>query len=170
MSRKIRDYQVVNDGSPLGSTCDSVLTGGQPHGNVIAGRIAGNASAIGFQFSMSVEAGNPAGRKSLNLDGTARNARLVMQDAGAASQCTIAEIVERGANVTPGSLTTRTTSAYAAGARLHVLPFGIPNWTAGGTTSAGTYSADALALDTFLVNNLEYQVLSSRWGTGGSRW
>ena len=156
--RKIRSYTLVNDTGVLGTTCDSILTGGQTHGNVVAGTILGNASALGFQFSMYTEAGNPGDRQRLNLDGTARNARLVMQDAGSASQCTVAEVVERGANVTPGSLTTRMTSAYALGARLHVFPFGIPNWTQEGTPNAGVYSTDAVAIDTFLVNNLEYQV------------
>jgi hypothetical protein len=49
--RKIAAYQVVNDSAGvLGSTCDNVLSGGQTHGNVVAGVIAGNASALGFTF------------------------------------------------------------------------------------------------------------------------
>ena len=83
--RKIRDYTLVDDVGILGTTCDSILTGGQTHGNVVAGTILGNASALGFQFSMNAEAGNPGDRKRVNLDGTARNARLVMQDAGNAN-------------------------------------------------------------------------------------
>ena len=155
--RKIASYIVVNDVGLIGTTCDSILTGGQTHGNVLAGTILGNASALGFQFAMNVEAGNAGDRQRLNLDGTARGARLAMQDAGDASQCTIAEIVERGANVSPGAILSRLNDGYTAGARLHVLPFGLPNWTAGPTSDA-VYTADATTLDKYLVNNLEYQV------------
>src|SRR5207249_3158316 len=96
--------------------------------------------------------------RPVNFDGAARGARLTIQDAGVASQCTIAEIVERGANITPGSLTARMDAAYTTGARLHVMGFGIPNWGAQGTTAGGTYPAESNEIDTYLANNLEYQV------------
>jgi hypothetical protein len=158
--RKIAAYQlVVADTVPIGSTCDSVLSGAQTHGNVIAGMIAGNASALGFQFSMSHLVSQTSVPRALNLDGAARGARLAIQDAALTSQCTAAEIVERGANVSPGSLTARMDAAYTAGARLHVMAFGIPNWVANGqATGAGTYTAESSELDKYLVNNLEYQV------------
>jgi thrombospondin type 3 repeat protein len=155
--RKIASYQLIGEVSPLGTSCDSVLSGGQTHGNIIAGTIAGNASQLGFQITMVGNLQNSVARP-INFDGVARGARLTIQDAGVASQCTAAEIVERGANISPGTLPTRMDAAYSTGARLHVMAFGIPNWAAQGTTSGGVYTADAAALDNYLVNNLEYQV------------
>ena len=45
------------------------------------------------------------------MDGIARNARMVVQDAGAEAECAIAEVVEHGGNINPGPLTDRMTAA-----------------------------------------------------------
>src|SRR4029453_8340366 len=66
---------------------------------------------------------------------------------------------ERGlVSVASGTLQSRMDAAYTTGARLHVMPFGIPVWTNNGTTAQGTYTADAGDLDRYLENNLEYMV------------
>src|SRR5262245_1717002 len=125
--RKIRSYQVLGgDVGALGTTCDNVLSGGQTHGNVVAGIIAGNASALGFTFQKNSHAGSFGEVRRINLDGSARGARLHIQDAGPASTCPAAELTERGViSGLAGSLTARMNDAYATGTRLHVMPFGI---------------------------------------------
>ncbi|HEU5182321.1 MAG TPA: hypothetical protein VFW45_16160, partial [Candidatus Polarisedimenticolia bacterium] len=160
--RKIRSYQVLGgDVGVLGTTCDNVLSGGQTHGNVVAGIIAGNASALGFTFQKNSNAASFGDVRRINLDGSARGARLHIQDAGPASACPVAELTERGLiSGLGGTLTARMNDAYATGTRLHVMPFGIPTWIATGTptASAGTYTADSSDIDRYLLNNLEYQV------------
>jgi subtilase family protein len=148
--RKIRAYQEVNDVQMgIGSTSDSSASGGFTHGNLVAGMIACNASQLGY-----IAPG------SLNLDGIARGARLTIQDAGTAAQCPLSDIIELGNTLSPGSLATRLANAYATGARLHVMPFGIPNWDTTGppAIARGVYSPDARDLDLGLANCLESMV------------
>src|SRR4029434_10793252 len=83
--RKIRSYQVLGgDVGALGTTCDNVLSGGQTHGNVVAGIIAGNASALGFTFQKNSNAASFGDVRRINLDGSARGARLHHADVAAA--------------------------------------------------------------------------------------
>ncbi|HEU5218804.1 MAG TPA: S8 family serine peptidase, partial [Gemmatimonadales bacterium] len=160
--RKIRAYQVLgSEVGALGTTCDNVLSGGQTHGNVVAGIIAGNASALGFSFQKNGNAGSFGDVRRINLDGSARGARLHIQDAGPVASCPAAEVTERGlVSGLGGTLTVRMNDAYATGTRLHVMPFGVPTWIASGipTANAGTYTADSSDIDRYLLNNLEYQV------------
>jgi hypothetical protein len=157
--RKIAAYQVVSDTGVLGTTCDNVLSGGQTHGQIVAGVIAGNASALGFTFQRSSNAGSFGDVRRFNLDGAARGARLTIQDAGGSATCAVSDLEERGlVSIASTTLPARMDAAYATGARLHVMPFGIPVWNANGTTAAGVYNVDAQDLDKYLVNNLEYMV------------
>src|SRR5262245_42269543 len=157
--RKIAAYQVVSDTGVLGTTCDNVLSGGQTHGQIVAGGIAGNASALGFTFQRSSNAGSFGDIRRFNLDGSARGARLTIQDAGGSATCAVSDLAERGiVTIASTTLPARMDAAYTTGARLHVMPFGIPVWNANGTTAAGVYNSDAQDLDKYLVNNLEYMV------------
>jgi subtilase family protein/thrombospondin type 3 repeat protein len=168
--RKIAAYQLVGThppGANLGETCDGLLYGSGTHGNVVAGIIAGYPSALGAFATISPLPGYV--RTNINMDGIARGARLVVQDAATEADCGIAELVEHGGNITPGSLTDRMTAAIAAGARLHVMPFAVPNFngqTSGG--GQGTYSVEANQIDTFLVNHLDYMVISPVGNAGAS--
>src|SRR5262249_24847036 len=61
----------------------------------------------------------------------------------------------------PGNLSDRMTAALVSGARLHVMPFAVPNFstsTTGG--NQGGYPLEADQIDTFLTNNLDYMVIS----------
>jgi hypothetical protein len=162
LHRKIAAYQLVGTHAPgatLGETCDGLLSGSNTHGNVVAGILAGRPSTLGAFATVSPLPGYV--RSDLNLDGVARGARLVVQDAAADTECTIAELVEHGGAINPGSLNDRMTAAIAAGARLHVMPFAVPNLSTSPTGgNQGVYTVEANQIDTFLVNNLEYQVFS----------
>src|SRR5207249_802310 len=100
------------------------------------------------------------------------------QDAATSDKCTLNDLVERGGNVTPGSLATQlahaicpktpATSGACTGitggeneVHLHVLPFGIPNFDLQlANPTDGTYTADASDIDRFLVNNRDYMVFA----------
>ncbi|MEE9291538.1 MAG: S8 family serine peptidase, partial [Acidobacteriota bacterium] len=97
----------------------------------------------------------------INMDGVARGARIIMQDAAAPSRCSFDELIERGGNITPGNLASRMASARDAGdnVHLHVMPFGVPNFDNLLTNSQnGTYSIEASQIDTFLVNHRDYMI------------
>jgi hypothetical protein len=168
--RKVVAYQLVGSHAPgatLGETCDGLLSGSSSHGNVVAGVIAGNGSALGAFATLTPLPGYV--RSNVNMDGIARGARVVVQDAGADAECPIAELVEHGGNITPISLTDRMVAARDAGARLHVMPFAVPNFstsTTGG--NQGVYTTEANEVDTFLANNLDYQVFSPVGNAGAN--
>ena len=170
--RKVQAIQTVAD---TGFTCDGVLSGSGTHGNVVAGVIAGNPSAIGVYATKQILFDTPV-VSGINMDGVARGARIIMQDAAPTLRCTFDELIEKGGNLQPGNLSERLiealcpTNGQGTGAcqgvtgggnevHLHVMPFGIPNFDNSNTNPAnGTYSIDSELLDTFLVNNRDYMI------------
>src|SRR5262249_838764 len=168
--RKIASYQLIGThgpGSQLGETCDGLLYGSNTHGNVVAGIIAGQPSTLGAFATVTPLPGYI--RTNINMDGIARGARLVVQDAGNETDCPVAELIEHGGNIGPGDLTDRMTAALVSGARLHVMPFAVPNFstsTTGG--NQGVYTLEADEIDTFLTNNLDYMVISPVGNAGSS--
>ena len=180
--RKIHAIQNVVDS---GDGCDGILSGGGTHGNVVAGIIAGNATALGFKVSKHIYNTRPR-VDGLELNGVARGARILMQDAANSSQCSLNDLIERGGNVNPGLLLTRLTLAICprsggtgacsgvAGAgtegHLHVMPFGVPNFdTFLDNVSDGTYTAESRDIDQFLVNNRDVMVFAPVGNTGTTR-
>jgi hypothetical protein len=156
--------------------CDSILSGGGTHGNVVAGVIAGDGSALGARASKHTYNIRPR-VDNLEMDGVARGARILMQDAADTGVCTMNDLLERGGNVTPGSLLTRLDKAICSktggsGAclniigggeevHLHVFPFGKPNFdTLLNNPNDGLYTADAREIDDFLVNHRDYLVFA----------
>ncbi|PYQ11358.1 MAG: hypothetical protein DMH00_08275, partial [Acidobacteria bacterium] len=107
-------------------------------------------------------------RTNINMDGIARGARLVVQDAGSESDCLAVEVIEHGGNVNPGSLTDRMVAARDAGARLHVMPFAVPNFSPQSGGNQGSYTTESSQIDTFLANNLDYMVFSPVGNSGFS--
>jgi hypothetical protein len=171
--RKIHQIQNVLDS---GDGCDSTLSGGGTHGNVVAGIIAGDATSLGFRVSKHIYNTRPR-VDGLELNGVARGARILLQDAAITSQCVLNDLIERGGNVSPGSLMTRLTLAscpksggtgacsgvigMGSEGHLQVLPFGVPNFdTLLNNLQDGTYTAEARDIDQFLVNNRDYMVFS----------
>ncbi|MBI1951862.1 MAG: S8 family serine peptidase, partial [Acidobacteria bacterium] len=155
--RKVHAIQAILDN---GDTCDGALYGSGTHGNVVAGAIAGWPSGVGVFVSKSILTGRPL-ITGINLDGIARGARIIMQDAAGPSRCLINELIELGGNVIPGNLDTRLLEARNAGSNVHlqVLPFGVPNFdNVLSNPQNGTYSIEANQIDTFLVNNRDYMV------------
>ncbi|MFQ5877348.1 MAG: thrombospondin type 3 repeat-containing protein [Acidobacteriota bacterium] len=157
--RKVHAIQFVADD---GSTCDALLSGAGTHGNVVAGAIAAWPTGLGVVAEKTVLIGLPA-ITGINMDGVARGARIIMQDAGSPSRCTFDEFIERGGNITPGNVLARMRAARDAGdnVHLHVMPFGIPNFdNLLENPQNGTYSIEASLIDAFLVNNRDYMVFS----------
>ncbi|MFQ5876510.1 MAG: S8 family serine peptidase [Acidobacteriota bacterium] len=170
--RKVHSIQAVED---TGTTCDATLSGGGTHGNVVAGVIAGDGSSVGAAVDIHIY--NIRARvNKLSMDGVARGARILMQDAASASRCTIGALVEQGGNVAPGALLDRLTlaicpsDATGTGAcaglvgggedvHLHVMPFGVPNFGVQlEFTDQGDYPQDSRDIDAFLVNHRDYMV------------
>ncbi len=155
--RKVHAIQFVADS---GLTCDAILSGSGTHGNVVAGAIAGSPTEIGVFATKTLPTGVPP-ITGINMDGVARGARIIMQDAAAPSRCTFDELIERGGNITPGNLATRMATARDAGdeVHLHVMPFGVPNFdNLIDNTQNGLYSIESNQIDTFLVNNRDYMI------------
>ncbi|HKB08669.1 MAG TPA: S8 family serine peptidase, partial [Candidatus Polarisedimenticolia bacterium] len=171
--RKIHAIQNAGDD---GSSCDATMSGSGTHGNVVAGVIAGDASALGFRITKHTVNIRPK-YENMDMDGVAKGARILMQDAASQSVCTTNEILERGGNVFPGSLLTRLQlaicpkspgtgicSGVVGGANevhLHVMPFGTPNFDLQLVNSTdGTYTQESRDVDQFLVNNRDYMVFA----------
>ena len=171
--RKVHAIQNAGDN---GTSCDGTLSGSGTHGNVVAGIIAGDGSSLGARISKHTYNIRPR-VDNLDMDGLAKGARIIMQDAATTAVCTFNELLERGGNVTPGSIESRLQlglcprSGGGAGAcsgvvggenesHLHVLPFGTPNFDLLLTnpTTDGTYPQEARDIDKFLVNNRDYMV------------
>jgi hypothetical protein len=170
--RKVHSIQDVAD--PSLSSCDGTLSGSGTHGNVVAGVVAGDGSTLGAFYT--IHAANVLRRvDNIQMDGLARGARILMQDAAPPSACTLNDLTERGGNVSPGSLATRLQLAIcptsggtgacaglvggADQVHLHVMPFGLPNFdTLLSNPTDGTYTQDARDIDTFLVNNRDYLI------------
>src|SRR6185295_377080 len=111
LHRKIQAIQNVTDS---GTSCDGTLSGGTTHGHVVASIIGAWSSALGAYATKS-GLGGPTAPRNENLDGVARGARIIMQDAGTTAQCTLNSLVEKGGNVSPGSLTSRLNAAVSSG-------------------------------------------------------
>ena len=155
--RKVQALQAVNDS---GDDCDGVLSGSGSHGNVVASAIAAWPSALGVYATKTTLPRNPV-VAGITLDGVARGARIIMQDAANAQRCTIDELIEQGGNISPGNLTTRLTTARDGGTNvhLHVMPFGVPNFdNILDNPQNGAYSVEASQIDTFLMNNRDFMV------------
>jgi hypothetical protein len=155
--RKVQAIQTVTDS---GTTCDGLLSGASTHGNVVAGAIAGYPSQIGVFASKTFGVGNPV-VSGIIMDGIARGARIIMQDAGSPDRCTFDELIENGGSITPGNLETRLYAARDGGnnVHLHVLPFGTPNFdNSVENLENGTYSIPSAQIDTFLVNNRDFMI------------
>ncbi len=179
--RKVESIQNVEDN---GTSCDSLLSGSNTHGNVVAGLIAGAPGDFGLTYSKSIDPadGRPVG--GLSLDALARGARIIMQDAALPTRCVSAELIEVGGNVNPLNLMDRLNAAIcpkvapvggscnliAGGAdevHLHVMPFGVPNFdTLLNNPENGMYTLGAQQIDTFLVNNRDYMVFSPTGSQG----
>ncbi len=173
--RKVHSIQDASGGSD-GNGCDGTLSGSGTHGNVVAGVIAGDGSSLGALVSKHIENVRPR-VDGLQMDGLARGARIIMQDAASSNLCIFNDLIERGGNVSPGSLATRLALAICptlggtgacagvkgggAEVHLHVMPFGVPNFDQNLVNPTdGTYSQDARDIDTFLVNNRDYMVFA----------
>ena len=172
--RKIQAIQSVTDS---GTGCDAQLSGGTTHGNVVASVIAAYPSQFGV-FATKGGIGGPSEARSMNLDGVARGARIILEDAGTTAQCLINTLIEKGGNVTPGSLLDRLNLSLCPGSgagtgicsgifggggdvHLAVLPFGVPNWsTQQFAVTNGQYDQAAADVDTFLYNNRDYMVFA----------
>jgi hypothetical protein len=157
--RKLHAIQQVAD---TGDDCDSVLSGSGSHGNIVASAIAAWPSQLGVYATKTTLPRNPI-LTGIALDGVARGARIIMQDAGGASRCTLDELIEQGGNIGPGNVSTRLTSARDGGnnVHLHVMPFGVPNFdNILDNPQNGSYTMEANQIDTFLVNNRDYMVFS----------
>ena len=181
--RKVQAVQVVAPAGD-GATCDSPLSGGATHGNTVAAAIAAYPSELGF-FATRSGIGGSSQPRSENLDGIARGARILVEDAAGLAQCTVNTLVEKGGNVTPGALTTRLNLAICPGTggvgacagitgggtenHLAVLPFGAPsNFSLiQFQVTDGTYPQEAVDVDTFLYNNRDYMVTIPVGNNGG---
>ncbi|MGH9749293.1 MAG: thrombospondin type 3 repeat-containing protein, partial [Candidatus Polarisedimenticolia bacterium] len=165
--RKVQAIQTVLD---TGATCDAVLSGSSTHGNVVAGAIAGWPSGVGAFASKTILIRRPV-ISGINMDGVARGARIIMQDAGDTGRCTINELWEQGGNVVPGNLNARMQAARDGGnnVHLHVMPFGLPNFdNVIENLQNGTYTIETGQIDTFLVNNRDYMIFVPVGNQGSS--
>jgi hypothetical protein len=155
-----------------GTSCDAPLSGGGTHGQVVASVIAAYSSYFGIYATRS-GLGGPTAPRSANLDGVAKGARIILQDAGTTAQCTINSLVEKGGNVTPGSLLQRLNSAITSGGNdvhLSVMPFGAPDnfsTNPNPNNGNGTYPQQSADIDTFLYNNRDYMVFLPAGNNGG---
>jgi len=155
--RKVQAFQAINDS---GDSCDAVMSGSGTHGNVVAAAIAGWPSQIGVFATKTTLPRNPL-VSGIALDGVARGARIIMQDAAAPSRCIIDELIEQGGNLVSFNLSTWMATARDGGnnVHLHVMPFGVPNFdNILDNPQNGTYPIQASQIDTFLVNNRDYMV------------
>ncbi|HZN03196.1 MAG TPA: thrombospondin type 3 repeat-containing protein, partial [Candidatus Polarisedimenticolia bacterium] len=172
--RKVHAIQSVAD---AGDNCDGVLSGSGSHGNIVASAIAAWPSALGVYATKTTLPRNPI-VSGIALDGVARGARIIMQDAANFTRCTIDELIEQGGNISAGNVTTRLTqgicpksggtgpictgvSGGGSETHLHVMPFGVPNFdNILDNPQNGAYSVEASQIDTFLVNNRDFMVFT----------
>ena len=179
--RKIESYTTgrANDATSAGDTtsCDSARSGGGSHGNAVANIVLGNPSrgVEGLGVTRDDADGGIDAREwrevRLPLDGVARGARLRFQDIGntgigANAPCNLpsgsggpgADLPDQS-NVAPGSIAQRLTDGYlggaATGARVFLLPFGVPNFDAVPQfdVDTGVYETGAIAIDSFTWAN-----------------
>ncbi|HEV8201238.1 MAG TPA: hypothetical protein VGS03_14575, partial [Candidatus Polarisedimenticolia bacterium] len=166
--RKIHAIQNVVDS---GTSCDAPLSGAGTHGHIVASAIAAYPSLFGVGATRA-NIGGPTQPRNENMDGIAKGSRIILQDAGTVSQCTINSLVEHGGNISPGLLSDRLNAAITgAGSDGHlaVMAFGAPNnfSTLQFLATNGTYPAEAVQVDTFLYNNRDYMVFIPVGNNGG---
>jgi hypothetical protein len=185
-------------------TCDAVLSGSRTHGNVVAGLIAGNPSegpkGLGIRRD-DMLSDNPTGfflveYPNLALDGIARGARVIFQDAGLTSDSVVCyrsfesdvdlalaspsqpvnassaiasrnliNLMEQAAfrtDLSPTNLNPTNPVLHPRGARVHVLPFGVPNFDLidGGINGDTAYTVDSRDIDSFLHSYRQYLTFS----------
>ncbi|MEE9230171.1 MAG: S8 family serine peptidase, partial [Acidobacteriota bacterium] len=187
------------DGPPVGTgdfrTCDATVSGRYTHGNTVASLIAGNPTngsrGLGItRDDFDAENGPFTAplfeEPNLPLDGVARGARILFQDAGVTSEASICyqrgesdvdlntisggpgvivsgnliNLMEQAAFRT--DLNPANNTLHERGARLHVLAFGVPNFdrTLAPLNGLTTYTFDSRDLDTFLFNFRQYLTFS----------
>ncbi len=180
--RKVHSIQNAGDG---GTGCDAQLSGGSTHGNVVAAILAADATSLGVRATRPAINGASA-PLNVSLDGVARGARILMEDAATTAVCTVNDLVERGGNISPGSLLDRLNTAICpivppgsgpcafvgsgGGNDLHVavLPFGAPNnFNPVFQIVMGTYPQEAVDIDKFLYNNRDTMVVVPVGNNGG---
>ncbi|HUD71468.1 MAG TPA: hypothetical protein VMQ62_05860, partial [Dongiaceae bacterium] len=181
--RKLHALQNAGDS---GTSCDAPLSGGSTHGHVVASILSADASSLGVRATRPALDGASAPR-NLSLDGVARGSRILMEDAATTAVCTLNSLVERGGNVSPGSLLDRLNAAICptvpppsgvcatvgsgGGADLHVvvLPFGAPQnfGPIFQTVIIGSYPQEAADVDKFLYNNRDTMVVVPVGNNGG---
>jgi thrombospondin type 3 repeat protein len=180
--RKI--HSIINTSGDGGNDCDAVLQGSGSHGNIVASVIGAWPSGVGVFANRAGRAG--ANTRNANLDGVARGARIILNDIGTTSQCTLNSLVERGGNVTPASLATRLQELICpssggtglcagivggnggTGVHLAVTPFGAPDnfSTQQFQLNDGTYPRQSVDIDTFLFNNRDFLVFGPAGNSG----
>ncbi len=184
--RKIHNIQNAGDS---GTSCDAPLSGGTTHGHVVASILSADATSLGFRVTRpAFNTGSaPLG---LSLDGVARGSRVLVEDAANVTVCTVNSLVERGGNVSPGSLLDRLNAGICpitppgsgacagigsgGGNDLHVavLPFGAPfNFANVGPIQMiviGNYPQQAADVDKFLYNNRDTMVTVPVGNYGGT--
>src|SRR5262245_59988996 len=181
-----KDHAIINTSGDGGNDCDSVLHGGGSHGNTVAAVIAAYPSALGVFAMRQGIGGSGQGFRGANLDGVARGARIIVNDIGDASQCTINSLVERGGNVSPGNMATRLAELICpssggtglctgivggnGGTQIHlaVTPFGAPDnfSTQQFQLSDGTYPQQSVDIDKFLFNNRDFLIFGPAGNSG----
>ncbi|MEE9231560.1 MAG: hypothetical protein V3U86_12730, partial [Acidobacteriota bacterium] len=146
-------------------TCDSFLSGNRTHGQIVAHLLAGNPTegpqGLGIRRDDRLVANTPGlreiGEPNVGLDGVARGARVIFQDAGLttdAIQCylndntdvdlhtfnpspgviasgNLINLMEQAAfrtDLDPANFDPLDPVLHERGARIHVLPFGVPNF------------------------------------------
>jgi hypothetical protein len=184
--RKVESYTTgrLTDATSSGDLtgCDSANSGGGTHGNTVANIVLGNPSrgveGLGITRDDTDQIGNgEEDEKNLPLDGIARGARLVFQDiavssVGANTPCNIAPNTNGPAatvpdqnNVSPGSIAQRLADGYAGGAatgaKVFLLPFGVPNFDTHQDfdVDTGKYLTGAIAVDNFTFTNRNASVI-----------
>jgi len=185
--RKVESYTTgrLTDATSSGDLtgCDSANSGGGTHGNTVANIALGNPSrgveGLGITRDDTDQIGSgEEDEKNLPLDGIARGARLIFQDiavssVGANTPCNIAPNTNGpgGAtfpdqnNVSPGSIAQRLSDGYAGGgatgAKVFLLPFGVPNFNSSFDfdIDTGRYLAGAVAIDNFTFTNRNASVI-----------
>jgi hypothetical protein len=193
IGRLHRKVHAIQNAGDSGTSCDSPLSGGSTHGNIVASVIAAYPSQFGV-FATRSGMGGPTQPRGENLDGVARGSRILMVDAAPTTNCNFNSLVERGGDLLPftgagNTLLDRMKLAICptvdpndggacdiagvigGGTETHlaVLPFGAPQdfSTFQFQASNGTYPQEAVDLDRFLYNNRDFMIMSPVGNNGG---
>ena len=171
----------ANDPTSTGdfSTCDSIATGGQTHGSLMAGGAAGNPAGgrtgLGIlkddidSLDLFVAYFNDSFERDLSLDGQAPGARVIFEDialtpVAAPPACAVNFLGNVDAGNIPAArlqdmafrrdLDPNATALHARGAKVTLFSFGNPvNFDDDLTNGQGDYSVGADGIDAFLYAN-----------------